>query len=69
MIIPTPQFDPLFADDGTPFRTKMVRYIEREFADLLGDRRHLLRTPDGLDRLSPVPAVRHDIKVAARKAA
>jgi hypothetical protein len=36
MIIPTPEYDPLFADDGVPFREKMVRYIRREYADLLG---------------------------------
>lgn len=35
MIIPTAEFDPLFADDGIPFRTKMHQYIQREFADLL----------------------------------
>jgi len=35
MIIPTPEFDPMFADDGVPFRTKMIQYIEREFSDLL----------------------------------
>jgi hypothetical protein len=34
MIIPTPAYDPLFADDGIPFRTKMLQYILREFADL-----------------------------------
>jgi hypothetical protein len=38
MIIPTPEFDPLFADDGIPFRVKMLRFIEREFADLLQER-------------------------------
>ena len=36
MIIPTPEFDPLFARDGVPFREKMNAYIAREFADLLG---------------------------------
>ncbi len=36
MIIPTPEFDPLFAQDGVPFREKMNAYIAREFADLLG---------------------------------
>lgn len=36
MIIPTPDFDPLFAEDGIPFRIKMLAYIRREFADLLG---------------------------------
>jgi hypothetical protein len=36
VIIPTPEFDPLFADDGVPFRTKMCEFIAREFADILG---------------------------------
>jgi len=35
MIIHTPEYDPMFADDGIPFRTKMIQYIEREFSDLL----------------------------------
>ncbi|WP_437227077.1 hypothetical protein SH661x_000163 [Planctomicrobium sp. SH661] len=35
MIIPTPEFDPFFAQDGVPFREKMNAYIQREFADLL----------------------------------
>lgn len=35
MIIPTPQFDPLFAVDDIPFRSKMLDYIEREFSELL----------------------------------
>ena len=52
MIIPTPDFDPLFADDGIPFRTKMLGYIEQEFADILGDRRRLLSSDSGLERLA-----------------
>lgn len=52
MILPTPEFDPLFAEDGIPFRTKMLGYIEREFSDLLGDRRRLLRSESGLDWLA-----------------
>lgn len=36
MIIPTAEFDPLFARDGKPFQEKMWDYIRREFADLLG---------------------------------
>lgn len=48
MILPTPEFDPLFADDGIPFREKMLAYIEREFSDMLGERRLLLRTDTGL---------------------
>jgi hypothetical protein len=35
MIIPTAEFDPMFANDGIPFREKMLAYLEREFADLL----------------------------------
>ena len=50
MILPTPEFDPLFADDGVPFRTKMLRYIEQEFSDILGDRRKLLKNC-GVERL------------------
>ena len=52
MIIPTPEYDPMFADDGVPFRTKMIEYIKQEFSDLLGPRVGLLQTDDGLDRLS-----------------
>ena len=52
MILPTPEYDPLFADDGEPFRAKMLRYIEREFADLLGDRRGLLHSEAGLNALA-----------------
>lgn len=52
MIIPTPEFDPLFADDGVPFQAKMIEYIEREFADLLRGRMGLLRQPNGLDLLT-----------------
>ncbi len=52
MIIPTPEFDPLFADDGIPFRTKMLDYIEQEFADILGDQRRLLSSDSGLQRLA-----------------
>ena len=54
MIIPTPDFDPLFADDGIPFRTKMLGYIEQEFSDILGDRRRLLASDSGLERLAEV---------------
>jgi hypothetical protein len=35
MIIPTSEFDPLFAEDGIPFRTKMIEYIKREFTEFL----------------------------------
>lgn len=52
MIIPTPEHDPLFANDGIPFRAKMTEYIQREFADVLGPNVGLLRTSEGLDILS-----------------
>lgn len=35
MIIPTADFNPMFAEDGTPFREKMLAYIQQEFGDLL----------------------------------
>ena len=52
MIIPTPEFDPLFAQDGIPLQQKMCAYIRREFADLLGSGVTLLDIPGGLDQLS-----------------
>ncbi len=52
MIIPTPDFDPMFADDGVPFQTKMLQYIRCEFSDMLGPNVALLETPRGLDQLS-----------------
>ena len=52
MIIPTPDFDPLFAEDGVPFRTKMIQYIKREFTDLLGPHMGLLRSDEGLEPLA-----------------
>ena len=52
MIIPTPEFDPLFADDGVAFQIKMTEYIRREFADLLGPRIGLLRSDAGLEMLA-----------------
>jgi len=52
MIIPTPEFDPLFAEDGVPFRTKMTQYMEREFGDLLGERSQLVHSDRGLEVLS-----------------
>ena len=48
MIIPTPDFDPLFADDGIPFGLKMRQYIQREFAEQLGPYTALLETEEGL---------------------
>jgi anthranilate synthase component 1 len=52
MIIPTPEFDPLFAEDGISFRAKMIEYIKREFADLLGPRIGLLQSAEGLETLA-----------------
>jgi hypothetical protein len=52
MIIPTPEFDPMYADNGVPFRVKMIRYIEREFGDMLRGRRELLHTDRGLQALA-----------------
>ena len=48
MIIPTPDFDPLFAADGIPFGLKMRQYIQREFADQLGPYTAFLETEEGL---------------------
>lgn len=42
----------MFADDGIPFRIKMLAYIEREFADDLGSRRGLLCSESVLDWLT-----------------
>jgi hypothetical protein len=52
MIIPTADFDPMFAEDGVPFRAKMIAYIRQEFADLLGPRLGLLRHDEGLEILA-----------------
>lgn len=52
MILPTPEFDPLFSNDDRPLRDRMIDYIRREFSELLGDRAVWLDNPDGLDRLS-----------------
>ena len=48
MIIPTSDFDPLFADDGIPFGLKMRQYIQREYADQLGPYTALLDSKAGL---------------------
>jgi hypothetical protein len=56
MILPTPQHDPLFAEDGTSFRQRMIRYIEREFADVLGGRSGLLCSEEGLEALAALLA-------------
>ena len=57
MIIPTSESDPLFAEDGTPFREKMLVWIQREFADILGNNVSLLNSPGGLEELSRVYSV------------
>ena len=54
MIVPTPEYDPLFARDGAPFQVKMLVYIQREFADILGPRTALLSTPEGLNQLAAI---------------
>ena len=54
MIIPTPQFDPMFANDGVPFRDKMIDYIAREFSDTLGSHIATLQSQRGLDSLSAI---------------
>ena len=52
MLIPTADFDPMFAHDGVPFRVKMADYIRREFSDLLGRHAALLHRDGGLERLA-----------------
>jgi hypothetical protein len=55
MIIPTAEFDPMFANDGIPFREKMLAYLEREFADLLrGPARDLIDSAREAE--APVPS-------------
>jgi len=69
MIIPTPDYDPMFADDGVPFRTKMIQYIKREFSDVLGPRIGLLDTDYGLDILSTLHSQTAMATAPLRKAA
>jgi hypothetical protein len=54
MIVPTPEFDPMFAEDGIPLRTKMIQYIKREFGDLLGTHAGRIRTDEDLETLSTI---------------
>ncbi len=54
MIIPTTDYDPMFAADGVPFRDKMIAYIIREFSDTLGPQTGLLHSDAGLDALSAI---------------
>lgn len=48
MIIPTAEFDPMFADDGVPFGIKMRHYIQKEFMRELGPYRALVNSEEGL---------------------
>lgn len=68
MIIPTPQHDPLFANDGVPFQAKMIGYIEREFADLLGAHKGLLSSEAGLEALAQMTNARLDRQKRAHAA-
>jgi hypothetical protein len=52
MIIPTADFDPMFANDGIPFRSKMTAFIKREFNDMLGPDVKYLDSNSGLEHLS-----------------
>ncbi len=65
VIIPTAEFDPLFADDGVPFQTKMFDYIRREFADLLEQRPNLLP----FDQSSSTLTIQRDPQATIRKVA
>ena len=47
----TPSHEWLFRDDGRDFRTKMIEFIRKNFADLLGDDVRLLYAPGGLEIL------------------
>ena len=58
MIIPTAKFDPMFAEDGVPFRTKMLRYIQREFADIVDQDVRALQSDSDLAALSDAALVR-----------
>jgi len=59
----------MYADDGVPFRTKMIQYIEREFADLLGPQIGLLKSDAGLELLSSLHSETTDGSSRLRKAA
>lgn len=65
MIIPTPEFDPMFAEDGVPFRIKMINYIDREFGDLLGPRAKLLHGDEGPDYLAKMKIASNERRNAA----
>ena len=59
MIIPTPDFDQLFAIDGIPFGLKMCQYIQREFADILIPNTVFVESEAGWEVVArlPFPAV------------
>ena len=69
MIQPTPAFDPLFKQDGIPFQAKMIQYIQREFADVLGTRAVLLKRPGGLELLARLCGLPVSERVADKRAA
>jgi len=56
MIIPTPEYDAMYAGDGVPFRAQMIRYIEREFGDMLRGPGGQLPTDRGLETLAETTA-------------
>lgn len=56
MIVPTAEYDPMFANDGVPFREKMIQYIQHEFGDVLGPRAGLLHSEAGLEALAAMTA-------------
>jgi len=45
MIIPTPEYDPMYAHAGVSFRAKMIRCIERKFGDM--PKLHAFTTSEG----------------------
>lgn len=51
MIVPTPEHDAMFLDDGIPFRERMVAYIHAHFGGLLGRDAALLASPGGLEEI------------------
>ncbi len=69
MIIPTPEYNPMFAQDGIPFREKMLDYIHREFRDTLGPKVGLLNSDAGLEILSTLNVPAKNEPAPIRKAA
>jgi len=67
VIIPTPEFDPFFAQDGVPFRKKMLTYIQQEFADLaetlpFSAEIHRLETPTANDSPRPPASLTESLR-------